>query len=72
MHHRRGPRAPVARHWCQRKCGGDQQKGTGCLLEFSSNNYDNDKHAYAGQLNSFTYLRALLVLYDGRIFGAGH
>jgi hypothetical protein len=29
--------------------------------------YDN-KHAYAGQLNSFTHLRALLVLNDRGIY----
>ena len=28
-----------------------------------NNKYDN-KHAYAGKLNSFTHIRALLVLYD--------
>jgi hypothetical protein len=27
-------------------------------------NYRNNKHAYAGQLNSFTHVRALLVLHD--------
>ena len=31
------------------------------------NNNDNNKHAYAGQLNSFTHPRRLLVLYAGGI-----
>jgi hypothetical protein len=30
-------------------------------------NNNNNKHAYAGQLNSFTHLRALLVLHDRSI-----
>jgi hypothetical protein len=29
-----------------------------------SNRNNNDKHSYAGQLNSFTQFRALLVLHD--------
>jgi len=29
----------------------------------------SNKHAYAGPLNSFTHLRALLVLHDRRILG---
>jgi hypothetical protein len=32
-------------------------------------NNNNDKHAYAGQLYSFTHLRALLVLRDRGIMG---
>jgi hypothetical protein len=32
-----------------------------------TNNNNNDKHAYAGQLDSFTDLRVLLVLHDSII-----
>jgi hypothetical protein len=36
-----------------------------------SNLASSNKHAYAGQLNSFTHLRALLVLPDGGVFSLG-
>jgi hypothetical protein len=49
------------------------QKASTCLSQrFVSDefpNYKNDKHAYAGQLNSFTHQRALLVLHDRGILG---
>jgi hypothetical protein len=32
---------------------------------------NDNKHAYAGQLNSFTHLRALLALHDRGIFFSG-
>jgi hypothetical protein len=32
---------------------------------------NNNEHAYAGQLNSFAHLRALLVLHDRGILGPG-
>jgi hypothetical protein len=34
------------------------------VFTFPTLSNNNDKHAYAGQLNSFTHLRALLVLHD--------
>jgi hypothetical protein len=34
-----------------------------------NNNNDNNKHSHGGQLNSFTHLKALLVLYDREILG---
>jgi hypothetical protein len=37
-----------------------------------NHNSNNDKHANGGQLYSSTHLRALLVLHDRGIFGAGN
>ena len=34
------------------------------LVAASLGNNNNNKHAYAGQLNSFAHLEALLVLHD--------
>jgi glycerol-3-phosphate dehydrogenase len=36
------------------------------------NNDNNNNHAYAGQLNSSTHLRSLLVLHDCFILGPGN
>jgi hypothetical protein len=36
--------------------------------ESKTNIYNDDKHAFAGQLNSLTHPRALLVLHDCGIF----
>jgi len=40
------------------------------LLNFVVHN--NNKHAFAGQLNRVTHLRALLVLYSRGIFCSGN
>jgi hypothetical protein len=42
-----------------------------CLASTHSS-HDHNKHAYAGQPNSFANLRALLVLHDRDIFGPGN
>jgi hypothetical protein len=41
------------------------------ILQHIDKIYNNSKHAYAGQLNSFTHLRALLVLHDRGICWPG-
>jgi hypothetical protein len=38
----------------------------------NNNNNNNNKHAYAGQRNRFTYLRALLVLHYRGITAGSH
>jgi hypothetical protein len=39
------------------------------LWPLKHTNNNNNKHPYAGQLNSFTRLRALLVLHDRGVLG---
>jgi hypothetical protein len=52
-------------------CERQRKIGQTCFLTGENNN-NYYKHAYAGQLNSFTHLRALLVLHDRGIFGPGN